>query len=104
MAERLEKERVTRQPIMDLAQRLRGGQPRQSQAKAPLGRLQTIAAGFGREPGRQDGQQADEFFGPPSGRGRQLGNLQEDLVQLFETYSANEVPAPRGGNRTPLTR
>jgi len=34
----------------------------------------------------------------------EMESFAEDLVQLFEAYSANEVPAPRGGNRTPLTR
>ena len=34
----------------------------------------------------------------------EMESFAEDLVQLFEAYFANEVPAPRGGHRTPLTR
>jgi len=34
----------------------------------------------------------------------EMESFVEDLVQLFEAYFANEVPAPRGGSRTPLTR
>src|SRR5207247_9050399 len=34
----------------------------------------------------------------------EMDGFTEDLVQLFEAYAANEVPAPRGSSRTPLTR
>jgi biopolymer transport protein TolQ len=34
----------------------------------------------------------------------EIDSFAEDLVQLFEAYASHEVPASRGGNRTPLTR
>ncbi|MDZ7379791.1 MAG: MotA/TolQ/ExbB proton channel family protein [candidate division KSB1 bacterium] len=34
----------------------------------------------------------------------EMDSFAEDVVQLFEAYAAHEVPAPRGGHRTPLSR
>jgi biopolymer transport protein TolQ len=34
----------------------------------------------------------------------EMDSFAEDLVQLFEAYSSQDVPAPRGGHRTPLSR
>lgn len=34
----------------------------------------------------------------------EMESFAEDVVQLFEAYSSHDVPVPRGGSRTPLSR
>src|SRR6266536_1798100 len=83
VTERLEKDGITGQSIVNLTERTGGRQLRQSQSDAAFGSVQAVATRVRRKTGWQHGQQTDHRIGCPTDGRRQLGDFEENLVQLL---------------------